>query len=361
MLRQLPDTTSRAGRGTFCTHHNQGEDFSLDNTLIVTTKLIPKSLIIASLVLFLEYGQPKKTAEENRVEELEQALNKLSRDNTKLQKEKAELTGALKAKTGEKNAADKEIAKLKNYLNTSYNSKNLQKTLSNFSQTVEYLKADLDNAVKDKNEHHTQVIQLRQEKIYLKSQLDVYTKKCKEDFADSLPGIQTVSNAFLTKIDNFFTNLVMFHLTCQKQMNMIPSNSSRLFQQTKRSCLVRRPFSALTCQVQCRLPGGSTLCGFFPRVEAPILTCPALRRAVSSDVPCRFAVSGHWSDRSSKESVGTLGSPQKAWGQGQATQLKSLWGNRSADCNYHQEGFEEVLMPVAQDIGGQPPPERVGY
>ncbi|ROL48139.1 Granzyme M [Anabarilius grahami] len=50
-------------------------------------------------------------------------------------------------------------------------------------------------------------------------------------------------------------------------------------------------------------------------------------RAVSSDVPCRFAVSGHWSDRASKESVATLGPPQKAWGQGQATQPKSLWGN----------------------------------
>jgi len=42
MLRQLPDTSSRAGRGTFCTHQNQGEDFSLDNTLTLTTKLIPK-------------------------------------------------------------------------------------------------------------------------------------------------------------------------------------------------------------------------------------------------------------------------------------------------------------------------------
>ncbi|ROI15305.1 Deleted in malignant brain tumors 1 protein [Anabarilius grahami] len=54
-------------------------------------------------------------------------------------------------------------------------------------------------------------------------------------------------------------------------------------------------------------------------------------RAVSSDVPCRFAVSGHWSDRASKESVATLGPPQKAWGQGQATQPKSLWGGRSAN------------------------------
>ncbi|XP_059385118.1 plasmalemma vesicle-associated protein-like [Carassius carassius] len=245
-----------------------------------------QSLIIASLVLFLVYGQPEKTAEEKRVEELELAFNKLSTDNTKLRKDKADLTSALKAKTGEKDAADKEIAKLKNDLNlTTIKSSNVQKSLSlceaskikllstrntplpcppsnnnqngeikslnslleqqkvlygilknNFSQTVEYLKADLDNAVKDKNEHHSLVIQLRQENLSLKSQLDVYTKKCKEDFAVSLQGIQTVTSAFLTKIDNFFTNSVTFHLTCPKQeeqMERIRSNCSSLSRQVE--------------------------------------------------------------------------------------------------------------------------------
>ncbi len=89
-----------------------------------------QSLIITSLVLFLVYGQPEKTAEEKRVEELELAFNKLSSDNTKLRKDKADLTGALKAKTGEKDAADKEIAKLKNDLNAAtLKSSNLQKSL----------------------------------------------------------------------------------------------------------------------------------------------------------------------------------------------------------------------------------------
>lgn len=107
---------------------------------------------------------------------------------------------------------------------------------SNFSQTVEYLKADLDNAVKDRNQQHTQVIRLRQENVNLKSQLDIYTKKCKEDFAESLTGIQTVTSAFLTKIDNFFTNSVTFHLTCQKQeeqMERIRSNCSSLSRQVE--------------------------------------------------------------------------------------------------------------------------------
>ncbi|ROL44107.1 Plasmalemma vesicle-associated protein [Anabarilius grahami] len=266
-------------------HKAKGKSCGYYMRIVFFFSSLIQSLIIASLVLFLVYGQPEKTAEEKRIEELEQVYNKLSTDNTKLRKEKADLTGALKAKTGEKDAADKEILKLKNDLNTtSSNNKNLHKALSlcelskklpstrntplpcppsnnnpngeiksltsfldqqkvlygilqsNFSQTVEYLKADLDNAVKDKNEHHTQVIQLRQENMNLKSQLDIYTKKCKEDFANSLQGIQTVTSAFLTKIDNFFTNTVTFHLTCPKQeeqMNRIRSNCSSLSRQVE--------------------------------------------------------------------------------------------------------------------------------
>ncbi|XP_059393716.1 plasmalemma vesicle associated protein b [Carassius carassius] len=242
-----------------------------------------QSLIIVSLVLFLVYGQPEKTAEEKRVEELELAFNKISADNTKLRKDNADLTGALKAKTGEKDAADKEITKLKNDLTIKTSSfqrslaaceaskakvlstrnppsscppsnnnqngdiKTLNSALqqqrelygilmSNFSQTAKYLKIDLDNAVKDKNEHHSQVIQLTKENMNLKSQLDVYTKKCKEDFAESLKGIQTVTSAFLTKIDNFFTHSVTFHLTCAKQeeqMGRIRSNCSSLSRQVE--------------------------------------------------------------------------------------------------------------------------------
>lgn len=267
-------------------HKAKGKSCGYYMRIVFFFSSLIQSLIIASLVLFLVYGQPEKTAEEKRVEELEQAFNKLSTDNNKLRKEKADLTSALKTKTGEKDAADKEITKLKNDLNTtSSNSKNMQKNLvlceasklklsstrntplpcppsnnnqnseiktlntlldqqkvlygilkSNFSQTVEYLKADLDNAVKDKNEHHTQLIQMRQENMNLKSQLDVYTKKCKEDFAESLQGIQTVTSAFLTKIDNFFTNSVTFHLTCPKQeeqMDRIRSNCSSLSRQVE--------------------------------------------------------------------------------------------------------------------------------
>lgn len=68
-----------------------------------------QSLIIVSLVLFLVYGQPEKSADERRVEDLEQSFNKLTLDNTNLKKDKANLTALLKAKTAEKDAADKKL------------------------------------------------------------------------------------------------------------------------------------------------------------------------------------------------------------------------------------------------------------
>ncbi|XP_051967554.1 plasmalemma vesicle-associated protein-like [Xyrauchen texanus] len=263
-------------------HKAKGKSCGYYMRIVFFFSSLIQSLIITSLVLFLVYGQPEKTAEEKRIEELEVAFNKLSTDNNKLRKEKADLGSALKAKTGEKDAADKEITKLKTELNTTTTkNKNLlislttsnselnklrlsaarnspiqcppsnsqsgevktlrthldqQKALyeilqKNFSQTVQYLKADMDNTVKDKNVHHSMVLKLRQDNIDLKSHLDGYTKKCKEDFAQSLQGIQTVTSAFLIKIENFFPHYATFHLTCQKQndqMERIRSNCSSL-------------------------------------------------------------------------------------------------------------------------------------
>lgn len=114
-------------------HKAKGKSCGYYMRIVFFFSSLIQSLIITSLVLFLVYGQPEKTAEEKRVEELELAFNKLSADNTKLRKEKADLAGALKAKTGEKDAADKEIAKLRNDLNMSTNNiKTVQKNLVSF-------------------------------------------------------------------------------------------------------------------------------------------------------------------------------------------------------------------------------------
>ncbi|KAF4083349.1 hypothetical protein AMELA_G00140190 [Ameiurus melas] len=236
----------------------------------------PKSLIIVSLVLFLVYGQPAKSADEKRVEELELSFNKLSSDNTNLRKEKADLIATLKAKTAEKDAADKKVVKITAELDaakvnntrclqslaicnrqpiirgpaispTSEHMRTLQTLLDqqkslyailqgNFSQTVQNLRLSLDGATKDKNKHEMAMIKLKQEKDDLSSELQLYKKKCKEDFVMSLQGIQDVTTAFLTKIDNLFPDTFTFHLTCskqQEQMQKIHANCTNLSRQVE--------------------------------------------------------------------------------------------------------------------------------
>lgn len=56
-------------------------------------------------------------------------------------------------------------------------------------------------------------------------------RKCKEDFIQSLSGIQTVTTKFLNKIDNLFPHSLTFHLTCKsqkEQLETIKSNCTNL-------------------------------------------------------------------------------------------------------------------------------------
>lgn len=107
---------------------------------------------------------------------------------------------------------------------------------SNFSQTVQNLKFDLDSALKDKTKHEMAMLKLKNEKEDLTSELELYKKKCKEDFVKSLQGIQDVTTAFLTKIDNLFPDTFTFHLTCskqQEQMQKIHANCTNLSRQVE--------------------------------------------------------------------------------------------------------------------------------
>ncbi|XP_074490894.1 plasmalemma vesicle associated protein b [Sebastes fasciatus] len=240
-----------------------------------------QSLIIVSLVLFLVYGQPEKSAEEKRVEELERSFNRLSENNIQLRKEKGELGTQLGARTAEKAALETELAKLKTDANnTEHTLKNKlancermsavtlsmmtrrptppiqsppvvttsgeMKTLqtlnaqqkaminlieANFTQMVQFLSQDRDNALKDRDTHHQDAIAQRRENTMLKEQLTTYTRKCKEDFAQSLDGIQMVTSDFLNKINNLFPNQLTFHLTCvsqQEQMEKIRNSCTNL-------------------------------------------------------------------------------------------------------------------------------------
>lgn len=222
-----------------------------------------QSLIIVSLVLFVIYGQPEKTAADKRVKELELGFNKLSDNNIELRKEKSKLEAQLKARVEERAALEKEMAKQQIDANkteqdlkkksedcnrllnlarrplppiqphitrssTSSELSNLKRLYdqqeakldvvnSNFTQTVQNLRDELDTAVKDRTRLNDEVVELRRDNTFLREQHALYTSKCKEDFANSLEGITTVTREFLDRINKLFPHQLTFHLTCSSQ------------------------------------------------------------------------------------------------------------------------------------------------
>ncbi|XP_070765481.1 plasmalemma vesicle associated protein b [Enoplosus armatus] len=262
-------------------HKPKGKSCGYYMRIVFFFSSLIQSLIIVSLVLFLIYGQPEKSAEEKRVKELELNFNRLSEINIQLRKEKGELGAQLGARAAEKGDLEKELAKLKTNANnteqmlkiklascermsvttlsmiarrptppiqppvvvtTNSECKTLQSLNAqqkaminlieaNFTQTVQYLSQERDNALKNRDTHHQDAITQRRENTLLKEQLTTYTRKCKEDFAHSLDGIQTVTRDFLNKINNLFPHQLTFHLTCdsqQEQMEKIRNSCTNL-------------------------------------------------------------------------------------------------------------------------------------
>ncbi|MEQ2280783.1 hypothetical protein AMECASPLE_023518 [Ameca splendens] len=250
-------------------YRNKGKSCGYYMRIVFFFSSLIQSLIIVSLVLFLIYGQPEKSAEEKRVEELEQGFNKLSKNNIDLRKEKGELGAQLAARTTEKAGLEKEMAKQKTEANntehelkkkianlersmsmmrrpppppfqppppppvTFNNEANILKSIisqkdtliglinSNFTQMVQYLTHERDNALRDQDVNRQEAITLGRENNFLKEQLTTYSRKCKEDFAQSLNGIQVVTTTFLSKINNLFPHSLTFHLTCNSQKEQL--------------------------------------------------------------------------------------------------------------------------------------------
>lgn len=249
-------------------HRSRGKSCGYYVKIVFFFSSLIQSLIIVSLVLFLIYGQPEKSAEEKRVKELDQNYNRLSEVNMQLRKDKADLGAQLTAKAAEKAAVEKELETVKNKANTTeYELRKKQsdcerqlsmirsmpircsttpvqpppmfnpamnelKTLqtlnaqqkamiglieANFTQMVQYLSQERDTALKDRDTHHQDAITTRRENNMLKDQLTLYSRKCKEDFAHSLDGIKIVTSEFLDKMTNLFPHQLTFHLSCSKQ------------------------------------------------------------------------------------------------------------------------------------------------
>ncbi|XP_054903688.1 plasmalemma vesicle associated protein b isoform X2 [Poeciliopsis prolifica] len=253
-------------------YRNKGKSCGYYMRIIFFFSSLIQSLIIVSLVLLLIYGQPEKSAEEERVKKLDLEFTKLSTDNMKLTKEKVELGKKLATCVVEKTALQKELAKQQaeaNFTKSRFNLKSItpmrcppclppathinkakcQEHIHNatafVTSNVQNLLSEKDNAIRDRDnairdrdnairdrDGLLMEVRKRHEATSLQEEkLTTYRRKCKEDFVQSLSGIQTVTTKFLNKIDNLFPHSLTFHLTCKsqkEQLETIKSNCTNL-------------------------------------------------------------------------------------------------------------------------------------
>ncbi|XP_051730644.1 plasmalemma vesicle associated protein a isoform X1 [Ctenopharyngodon idella] len=246
-------------------HKSKGKSCGYYMKIVFFFSSLIQSLIIASLVLFLVYGQPEHTVEEKRLQELDQSVSKLTMENFILRGKEKNLTKVLNVTLTAKLSNDKVLSELRKLANTSAatiknmqalmsrcemekkmprscppmfcpdpsdNNRRLQSMLTqseemlklvkaNFTQAVAIMKTELDNSNKDKDGFHLEAIRLRRDKAFLEEELNLYQKKCKEDFVDSLRGIPNVTKEFLKRIDDLFSKHISFQLTCDKQKNQL--------------------------------------------------------------------------------------------------------------------------------------------
>lgn len=243
-------------------HRSKGKSCGYYMKIVFFFSSLIQSLIIASLVLFLVYGQPEHTVEEKRLQELDQSVGKLTMENYNLREKTKNLTKHLNITLTAKIINDKSLFELRRMANTSSaliknmqmrmsqcemekrtprplppttfcpdpNESNRQLRLllqksedvlklvkSNFTQKMDYMRIELENSNKAKDQFHLETIELRRSKAYLQEELDLYQKKCKEDFVASLQGIPNVTKEFLKRIDDLFSKHIIFQLTCDKQ------------------------------------------------------------------------------------------------------------------------------------------------
>ncbi|XP_043075328.1 plasmalemma vesicle associated protein a [Puntigrus tetrazona] len=247
-------------------HKSKGKSCGYYMKIVFFFSSLIQSLIIASLVLFLVYGQPEHTVEEKRLQELDQSVSKLTMENFVLRGKEKNLTKVLNVTLTAKQINDKALAELRRLANTSsLTIRNMQITMSrcemekrtvgprscppmycpdtsdnrrlqsmlqqsedmlklvkaNFTQMVNNAKTELDNSNKDKDGYHLETIHLRRDKAFLEEELALYQKKCKEDFGASLQEIPNVTKEFLKRIDDFFAKHISFQLTCDKQKSQL--------------------------------------------------------------------------------------------------------------------------------------------
>ncbi|XP_075954811.1 plasmalemma vesicle associated protein a [Anarhichas minor] len=224
-----------------------------------------QSLIIVSLVLFLIYGKTQDSASTVRIQDLEESFSRLSIENVALRHQRKNLTNLLNTTLTEKARNDWDLAKLRYFSNISAiliqdidkklqqcnqklffcesmgsstarcpttfqlpNSCNcglmteqlkarLALVESNFTQTAQRMRMEMDQTAKERDRINLEAIHLRRHKSTHEKEVEFFRQKCKNDFSESLSGITNVSKAFLEKIDSLFPSHIAFQLTCSKQ------------------------------------------------------------------------------------------------------------------------------------------------
>ncbi|KAK5859753.1 hypothetical protein PBY51_021284 [Eleginops maclovinus] len=235
-----------------------------------------QSLIIVSLVLFLYYGKTQDSASTSRIQDLEESFSRLSIENVLLKGQRKNLTNLLNATLIEKARNDWDLAEFRIHANISWffinrteeekkqcseelklcknqclygpriqtyslqgncghSTEQLKAKLelveSNFTQTINILKREMGQTVKERDNFNLEAIRLRREKSSYKMEVEFCKQKCKDDFSQSLSGISNVSKAFLGKIDSLFPSHIAFQITCPKQrehLEQIRTNCTRL-------------------------------------------------------------------------------------------------------------------------------------
>ncbi|XP_077471156.1 plasmalemma vesicle associated protein a [Stigmatopora argus] len=228
-----------------------------------------QSLIIVSLVLFLVYGKTQDSASTARIHDLEESFSRLSIENVALKQQRRNLTTWLNSTLTEKARNDWDLLRLKYWSNTSANfiqdldsrlkHTNMELTMcknqarisqncpqvvprliqtgggcncglqmervnarlelveSNFTQTTQRTKLEMEQIAKERDNLDLEAIHLRREKAVHVKEIEFCQKRCKEDFVQSLSGVSNVSRAFLLKIESLFPAHIAFQLTCEKQ------------------------------------------------------------------------------------------------------------------------------------------------
>ncbi|XP_037642339.1 plasmalemma vesicle associated protein a [Sebastes umbrosus] len=225
-----------------------------------------QSLIIVSLVLFLVYGKSQDSASTSRIHDLEETFSRLSIENVALRHQRKNLTNLLNTTLTEKARNDWDLAKLVFFSNISAiliqdidkrlqqcNTKlyfcesslsvsarcppqfgqqpttcncgllaerlkaRLELVESNFTQSTQRMRMEMDQTAKERDNINLEVIRLRRDKFTHEKEVEFFSQKCKDDFSQSLSGISNVSKAFLEKINSLFPSHIAFQLTCPKQ------------------------------------------------------------------------------------------------------------------------------------------------